>query len=102
MDEQEAEDMLGVITRTAGREWAGMIVLAIGIAARAEPEMVRKALASVFDLQAVEDCTQRMMVAVSKCQAALDELRVQYRQLQVDLEATRREANVVPLNGRPK
>lgn len=58
-----------------GRELASIVSSIIALAALWDKETVKTALRSVFDLEAVEETTRRMMHVVNETQKAVNDVR---------------------------
>lgn len=71
---------------TTGEHMAVMLVTVVELAARYHPGLLRRALASVFDLSAVEEETRRVMASLERAQKRLYTLREQFNDLQRQID----------------
>lgn len=92
-----AEDVLSMAARARDMLLADTVALILGLAAETHPTEIQRALASVFDLRAVEDQGNRIMAVMSAAQqkaAAVHELFVA---LQADLDVIERRLDALNL-----
>ncbi len=82
----EPEILRSALAHYRDRQFADMLVIVIGLAAETHPEEMRKALARVFDLSAVEETTRRMMALVSQMQAETLALKHDLEQLRIEAD----------------
>ena len=67
--------------------FADLLVVAIGLAAQQRPEELRTALASVFDLRAVQTMTRRLMEEIKEVRRVGVEAAELVKQVALDLDA---------------
>lgn len=79
------EQLTIALTHATAGTISNMVCLAIGLAAEAHPDEIRKALASVFDLTLLEDAARRAMVIVTEAQAKAREIEQVVRTLKTQL-----------------
>jgi hypothetical protein len=88
MEEYERQ----AIARSRDVLFADMIALAIGLAAETHPDLLRNALARVFDLSAVEDTSKRILAVVTDCQSRCHAIQLEVSAL---LTTVREDINEV-------
>lgn len=70
------------------KDFGDMLNLAIGIAAEMHPDMIRHALAKVFNHQAIEEYTRRISDDMANARKAAEDIRELYRTIQDTLDQT--------------
>lgn len=85
-DEKQNDELKAALSRARERQRVELLVADIGAAAIAHPEILRVAFASVFDLSAVDDNTQRLILVASDAQRQAREARELLVQLHRDIE----------------
>jgi hypothetical protein len=68
LNKMSREEILQTLINTNQRQLVQMLVMTIGLAAELQPELLKEALSKVFDVSAIKDCTDRMMVLLAQCQ----------------------------------
>ncbi len=71
----DAEALTRTLANWRDSAFADLIVVAVGLAAQQRPEELRKALAAVFDLKAVEDMNRRVAAATFHAEQQVQEAR---------------------------
>lgn len=77
--------------------FALLLLTTVKLAAAQFPEELRKALASVFDLSAVEDMAKRVMIVASSAQAFAQQAQELCLQVHRDLENLEKEIDELRL-----
>jgi hypothetical protein len=80
-----------VLMFTRDRMWSEMITVLVGLAAHRHPEELRKALAHVFDLKAVEEAGARAMAVLTDIQQQVRAARQEAHELQQRVGSLRNE-----------
>lgn len=78
--------------------FANLVTLVLGLAAETHPEQIQKALAKVYNFEAVEETTRRMMAVVTSCQQHASEARILLEEVNRQFDAM--EFRVDQLNER--
>lgn len=91
-----SHEMKRALANFRDRQFADLVTLVIGLAARTHPEELRAAIASVFDLKAVEETTQRMMITLSNAQAEVRSIAAEVHSLtdQIHLDVDQLEQRI--------
>jgi hypothetical protein len=89
-----ADEELAVGTAlTSAETLALMLLQTVELAVRFYPDTLRRLLASVFDLGAVEEQARKATATMQKAHTAADQLRARFRRLDKDMERLRNELN---------
>ncbi len=83
LNREEAEQALanGYLGAEADR-----LVVLIGVAARRHPDVIAKALASVFDVKGLEDIVRRTTASVFRAEQQAVEIRVLMQEIDAELD----------------
>lgn len=91
------EDLRRVAAHARDSSLATCVTLVLGLAAQTHPEEIQRALASVFDLRAVEDQANRIMLVVAAAQQKAAAAHELFLALQADLDVIERRLDALNL-----
>lgn len=89
------EQVLRAVAHARDEEFARLFLLQIGVAAETHPDILRKALAHVFDLSAVQNCCERQMLVLSQIQRFGLEVRSLLEAVKCDLDELERRMDAL-------
>lgn len=89
--EATAEEMEHALKRYRDFNFGVWLSVAVELAAREHPELLRSALAKVFDLSAIDEMTQRLLAVASAAQAKAAEARAEAGRLHAEVAELRRQ-----------
>ena len=89
------DDAVKILQHARDEQFAELLTLAIGLAARTHPEIIRNALASVFDTTAIEADTERMLKQAAHARDLLAGLRDEAEELRRQIFELRKEIDAV-------
>ncbi len=92
-DDREAEVISLAYWRDGQR--ASLMAIDIGLAVEMHPEEVRRALAQVFDISAIEESHRRLALVLAQTQAQLAEVRDSLREAREETEELRKRLHRV-------
>ena len=93
--ETTAEEMEHALKRYRDFNFGVWLSVAVELAAREHPELLRQALARVFDLSAVEEMTKRLLSVASAAQAKAAEARAEAGRLHAEVAELRRQVDLL-------
>lgn len=96
--EREQEVHKRALAHYRDSQFATWLTAGIGLAALTHPEEIRKALASVFSLEAVEKATEAAVLRLNDVLAACGQARVLLHTLQEDVNAAIARLDAVSLS----
>lgn len=94
-EQSSRTELKQAVSNARDRRFADIIALAVGLAAETHPQEIRKALGSVFSLEAVEETTGRMMLTLAECQRIATEARELCQAVVLDIERLEKRLDAV-------
>jgi hypothetical protein len=95
----DAEELARAVAHARDRQFADLIVLALGLACETHPEMVRDALAKVFDMKAAthyaKQVSQEMMAVQKLARSVRDEIRQLLAAVNADFDAVEKRFDAI-------